>query len=57
MIDSIEEICQYAKGKDESLGVALEIFDYDIDKKSLVGPAEIAREVAQKVRKNIIILV
>ncbi|MFW6281785.1 MAG: sugar phosphate isomerase/epimerase family protein [bacterium] len=52
LIASINEICQYAKEKDEDLGVTLEVFDYDIDKKALVGPAEIAREVAQEVRKD-----
>ena len=52
LVESIEEICQYAQKKDDSLGVVLEIFDYDIDKKALVGPAEIAREVAQRVRRN-----
>ncbi len=52
LIDSINEICQYAEDKKSNLGVVMEVFDKDIDKKALVGPAEIAREVAQNVRKS-----
>ncbi|MCM8763759.1 MAG: sugar phosphate isomerase/epimerase [Candidatus Omnitrophica bacterium] len=37
LVDSTNKICEYAKKK--GLMIELEIFDYDIDKKSLVGPA------------------
>lgn len=42
-------VCQYAKQK--GMHVNLEVFDYDIDKKSLIGPATLAAEFAADVRK------
>lgn len=48
---SNDALCAYAKTKD--LNVALEVFDYDMDKCSLIGPAELAAEFAEKAcRKN-----
>ena len=32
--------------------VALEVFDYDVDKKSLIGPAPLALRYAQEIRKQ-----
>jgi len=32
--------------------VALEVFDYDVDKKSIIGPAALAKRYAQDVRKK-----
>ncbi len=49
LIESTEEICRYAKEKN-SMMVELEIFDYDIDKKSLIGPTNLARDFAKKIR-------
>ncbi len=46
---STREICCYAQEKGD-LSVALEVFDYDIDKKSLIGPAERARRFAEMIR-------
>jgi sugar phosphate isomerase/epimerase len=49
LVKSTKELCAYAK----SLGgitVAHEVFDYDIEKKSLVGPAALAKRYAQEVR-------
>ena len=51
LISSTREICAYAKSKGD-LGITLEVFDQDIDKKCLVGPAKDARMVAEEVRKE-----
>jgi hypothetical protein len=32
--------------------VVLEIFDFDIDKKSLIGPAVLAKRFAEEIRKE-----
>jgi sugar phosphate isomerase/epimerase len=51
LVSSIKEICAYAKSKG-NLGITLEVFDQEIDKKCLIGPAEDARRVAEEVRKE-----
>jgi sugar phosphate isomerase/epimerase len=51
LVASTKEICNYAKSKGD-LKVALEIFDYDIDKKSLIGPQDLARRYAKAVREE-----
>ena len=51
LVSSIKEICGYAKSKG-SLGIILEIFDREVDKKCLIGPAEEARMIAEEVRKE-----
>lgn len=51
LVASTKEICNYAKSKGD-LKVALEIFDYDIDKKALIGPQDLARRYAQAVREE-----
>lgn len=51
LISSIKEICDYAKSKGD-LKITLEIFDRDIDKKCLIGPANEARKLAAEVRKE-----
>ncbi len=45
---SLNEVCAYAS--DHGIHVALEVFDRAIDKKCLVGPAESAREIAERVK-------
>ena len=50
-ISSTKEICDYAKSKGD-LRIVLEIFDREIDKKCLIGPAKDARMVAEEVRKE-----
>ncbi len=54
LVRSVSELCDYAKAKGENYGytlaVNLEVFDWSVDKKSLVGPAPIAFEIASKVR-------
>ena len=51
LASSIKEICSYAKSQG-NLGVVMELFDREIDKKHLIGPAEEARKVAEEVRKD-----
>lgn len=50
LIDSLTEICQYARSKGD-LVISLETFDDTTDKKCLIGPNYLAVEVAQEVRK------
>lgn len=48
LLASTKELCAYAKTKGD-LRIILEIFDYDIDKKSLIGPAPLAKRFAQDI--------
>jgi sugar phosphate isomerase/epimerase len=50
LVDSLKEICAY--GEEKGLGVALEAFDREIEKKCLIGPAREAAAVARSVRKD-----
>lgn len=47
LVKSTRELCAYAKSKGD-MPVILEIFDYDLDKKSIIGPAELARRFAEE---------
>lgn len=49
LYDSTVELCRYAAAKGD-MPVLLEVFDYDFDKKSLIGPAPLARKFADKVK-------
>ena len=51
LISSTKEICKYAQSKG-NLMIALEIFDQEIDKRCLIGPADLARRYAAEVRKE-----
>jgi sugar phosphate isomerase/epimerase len=51
LVKSTEELCRYAKSKGNMM-VSLEVFDYDIDKKSLIGPAKLAARYAADIRRN-----
>jgi sugar phosphate isomerase/epimerase len=51
LIKSTDEICSYVKSKG-NMRVALEVFDYDVDKKSLVGPADLALRYAKEIRQK-----
>lgn len=48
LVKSTQELCAYAKSKG-GIRIVHEVFDYDIDKKSLVGPASLARRYAEEV--------
>ncbi len=49
LVDSTSQLCEYAKSKGD-MPVLLEVFDYDFDKKSLIGPAPRARKFAEKMK-------
>ncbi len=51
LVESTNEICAYAKSKGD-MKISLEVFDYDVDKKSLIGPADLALRYAQEIRKT-----
>lgn len=47
LAESVSEMCRYAKARGE-MKILLEVFDYDVDKCSLIGPAPLARRFAQR---------
>lgn len=49
LVKSTKELCEYAKSKGD-MPVILEIFDYDIDKASLIGPVDLAKRYAEEIR-------
>jgi sugar phosphate isomerase/epimerase len=51
LVKSTGELCRYAEDRGD-LRIALEIFDFDIDKKSLIGPVSIAKRFAKKMRDD-----
>ena len=48
LVDSVTEICTYAR--DKGVSIILETFDYDIDKCALIGPARLAAKFAETVK-------
>jgi sugar phosphate isomerase/epimerase len=50
LADSLIELAEFS-GKHD-LTLELETFDFDVDKKSLIGPSRAAQDIAEKVRKN-----
>jgi len=51
LVDSLTQLCSYAQSKG-NLGITLEIFDRDYDKKCLIGPTEEGVQVAKEVRRH-----
>lgn len=51
LVKSTKELCAYAKSKGD-MKVVLEIFDYDIDKKSLIGPVGLAKRLAEEITSD-----
>jgi len=51
LIETTKELCAYAKSKGD-LRIVHEVFDCDVDKKSLIGPADLARRYAEAVTKE-----
>lgn len=51
LVESTKELCQYAKEKG-NLKIILEIFDFDIAKKSLIGPVDLAKRFAEDITKE-----
>ncbi|MGI6668941.1 MAG: sugar phosphate isomerase/epimerase family protein [Acetivibrionales bacterium] len=50
LVRTTKELCAYAKEK--CMSVELEVFDYDIDKKSLIGPAPLAARFAAEISES-----
>ncbi|MCL2321255.1 MAG: sugar phosphate isomerase/epimerase [Oscillospiraceae bacterium] len=50
LLETTRTLCNYAAKK--NMSIVLEVFDYDLDKKSLIGPAPIALAFAQEMRKT-----
>lgn len=48
---TVRELCGYAKSKGD-MPVLLEVFDYDMDKKSLIGPAPLAARLAREMAQE-----
>ncbi len=48
--NSLVQLCRYAAKF--SCNIVLEVFDRDIDKKCLIGPADIACEIAERVKRS-----
>lgn len=51
LVKSTKELCAYAKQKG-NIKIVHEVFDYDIDKKSLIGPVALAKKYAEEIRKE-----
>lgn len=51
LLKSTRELCSYAKEKG-NMKVLLEVFDYDVDKKSLIGPAALAKRFAKEITEQ-----
>lgn len=51
LVDSTKELCKYAKSKGD-MKVLLEVFDYDVDKKALIGPAKLAKAFAEEIKSE-----
>lgn len=49
LLRSTEELCTYAKTKGD-MKIIHEVFDFDVDKKSLVGPVELAKRYARDMK-------
>jgi sugar phosphate isomerase/epimerase len=50
LMESLEELCEY--GQRYRLGFEMETFDFDVDKKCLIGKSDLAATVAQKIRSK-----
>jgi len=51
LVSSTKELCEYAKSLGD-MKVILEVFDFDIDKKSIIGPAGLAKRFAEEITKD-----
>lgn len=50
LLQSLEELCSYSQKY--NLKLELESFDFDVDKKCLIGKSDLAAEIAREVRKK-----
>lgn len=51
LLRSTRELCSYAKQKG-NMKIELEVFDYDVDKKSLIGPVSLVKRFAEEMRRD-----
>lgn len=51
LVESTKELCSYAKSRG-ALKIVLEVFDFDIDKKSLIGPVKLAKKFAEGISQE-----
>lgn len=51
LLKTTKNVCEYAN--DKNIAVTLEVFDYDFDKKSLIGPAPYAAKFAKDMRNYV----
>jgi sugar phosphate isomerase/epimerase len=51
LVRSTAELCEHAKTLGD-MKVVLEVFDYDVDKKSLIGPVALAKRFAEEMAKQ-----
>ncbi|HJC67475.1 MAG TPA: sugar phosphate isomerase/epimerase [Candidatus Enterocloster excrementigallinarum] len=51
LLQSTKELCSYAKSKGD-MTVCCEVFDYDIDKKALIGPAALAAKYGESITRE-----
>ncbi len=49
LIDSLDQLCSYAESRG-NLGITLEVFDRDVDKRCLIGTTALAVNVAEALR-------
>lgn len=50
LLESLEELCEYSRGF--GLGFELESFDFDVDKRCLIGNSELTAAIAGEIRKR-----
>jgi sugar phosphate isomerase/epimerase len=50
LVKSLKELCAY--GRDKGVALTIETFDWDVDKKALIGPSPLAAEFAAEVRRD-----
>lgn len=50
LLKTTRSVCSYAASK--NMNVELEVFDYDVDKASLIGPSPLAAQFAADIRKT-----
>lgn len=48
LVKSVKELCTYAESKG-NLKIILEVFDFDVDKKALIGPVDLAKRFAEEI--------
>jgi sugar phosphate isomerase/epimerase len=50
LVKSVSQVAAYAR--EQGIALTLETFDYDIDKKALIGPSDLALRFSQRIRQD-----